>query len=267
MDEKILELLKSNGAHLTRTELWTALGLSESVPTEEYWSTEQSLVDQKKIERRRGRKGGIYLIEGSTADTLIDKGTAAEIVAEENREASHYQLVLDAILGNWNEQPGFKSVFGAVTAAQGRRRTGGRWSRPDIIICTVSDWLFSSRPEGDVRTFEVKRFLALDPLAVYEALSHKARAHYSYLFVVDFPKSLDEVQRADFDNILAVAARHGVGVITAIDSADWKTWEFELDARRSDADSQAINQTLLDQVPPAVRENFQKALRTVVVHI
>ena len=265
MRDQIINLLKQHANHLTRVELWNKLSLPDGDPTDEYWETEQKLVDEKRIERRRGRNGGIYLADESALKPPSDANTAGEIVAEEIREAAHYEPVLKAILSNWAKQPGLKSVFGAITAAQGRRRTGGRWSRPDIIICTVSEWLFSSRPDGDVRTFEIKRFESLDALAVYEALSHKARAHYSYLFVADFPHDLDESQKADFDNVLAVAARHGVGVITATNSSDWSTWEFELDARKSDADSQAINQTLLDQLPPGVRGAFCQALRTAVV--
>lgn len=267
MEDKIVEILKQNNGHLTRRELWQLLCLPNDSPTDQYWSAEQELVDRKTIERRRGRNGGIYLIEVSAGAPQESEEAAAQLLAQEKREEAHYERVLETIRAKWTEQPGFKAAFGAITALQGKRRTGGRWSRPDLIVCTVSEWIFSSRPDGDVRTFEIKRFEALDVLAVYEALSHKSRAHYSYVLVTEFPEKLDEVEKEDFENVLAVAARHGIGVITANDSSDWNTWEFELDARRSDADSQAINQTLLDQVPSDVRDAFHHALRTVTVRI
>ena len=99
-------------------------------------------------------------------------------------------------------------------------------------------------------------------LAVYEALSHKSRAHYSYLLVVNFPDTLNNDQKAEFDAVLAVAGNHGIGVITSLDENNWSTWNFELDATRSNADHQAINQMLLDQVPKDVRDPFRGCTST-----
>jgi len=271
MEADIIRALEEAGGRLPRQQLWGLL--PERQPTEEYWAAEQALVDARRIERRRGRMGGIYLLPAA-AEPAADEVPAAPDVQDEQpeelevrREQEFYEPAMAAILGNWTEQPGFTRVFGAITAGQGRRATGGAWTRPDITICTVSDWLFSSRPEGDVRTIEVKRYEALNVIGVYEAVSHKSRAHYAYLLVVNFPENLTEDQKADFDNVLSVAGRHGVGVITATDAGDWSTWSFELDPLRSDADHQAVNQFLLDQVPPAVRDAFRAAIRNIVINV
>ncbi|UDF04658.1 hypothetical protein [Asticcacaulis sp. AND118] len=271
LEVKIIEALSKSKGHLTRNDLWKKLPTPNKQPTQEYWPAEQSLVDKQKIVRRRGHRGGIYLVD--QADVIPTEVTAETIKAANPEtkqilmEREYYDSILGTIISNWTLQPGFTHVYGAVTAGQGRRQTGGRWTRPDIVICTVSEWLFSSRPEGDVRTFEVKRFEALDVLAVYEALSHKSKAHYAYLLIVNVPERLSEDQKADLEGVLSVAGKHGIGVITAKDPNDWSSWEFELDATRSDADHQAINQMLLDQVPPDVREHFHRSLRTVTVHI
>lgn len=267
-DQIIAALDQAADKRLTRSLLWVQIPRLNGHPSDEYWAAEQKLVDEGRIERRRGRNGGIQLLPPVAGhfDAEPLEPEAVE-VAEQDREINHYEPALDQILANWMEQPGFTHVFGAVTGLQGRRHTGGRWSRPDIVLCTVSEWLFSSRPEGDVRTIEVKRFEATDVLAVYEALSHKARSHYAYLLIVGFPSSLTPDQQADFDNLLAVAGKNGVGVITAQNSSDWRTWEFQLDPTRSDADHQAIHQLLLDQVPPDVRDKFRKAIRSIVVNI
>ncbi len=138
---------------------------------------------------------------------------------------------------------------------------------PDIVLCTVSDWLFSSRPEGDVRTIEVKRFEATDVLAVYEALSHKARSHYAYLLIVGFPAQLTEDQQADFDNLLGVAGKNGVGVITAPDSGDWRTWEFQLYRPAVMRIHQAINQCFWTKYRPEFVMNFVRQSEEIVVQI
>ncbi len=272
MEDKIVEFLKENDNHLARSELWAALGLPDGRPTDDYWAAEQALVDAGCIERRRGRRGGIYLLEPEPAvmeEAVLPQQPQAEAVEveDEKYERDHYEPALNTILTRWTEQPGFTHVFGAITAGQGRRATGGRWSRPDLVLCTISDWLFSSRPEGDVRTIEIKPYSALDTLAVFEALSHKSRAHYAYLLIVDYPEELNEDQKSDMEIIQAAAARHGIGVITATKTDDWDTWTFELDARRSDTDPQAIHQLLLDQVTKEVRDKFREALRSIRVTI
>jgi len=269
-DQIIAALQQAGNQRLTRNSLWMTIPGLDGSPTDAYWEAEQALVDEGRIERRRGRNGGIQLLppaEVAVAVVPAAQPQQAAEVMEQDREIDHYEPVLREILANWTEQPGFTHVFGAITGLQGRRPTGGRWSRPDIVLCTVSDWLFSSRPEGDVRTIEVKRFEVTDVLAVYEALSHKARSHYAYLLIVGFPDQLTPDQQADFDNLLGVAGKNGVGVITAPDSGDWRTWEFQLYPTRSDADHQAINQLLLDQVPPGVRDDFRAAIRRIVVQI
>ena len=268
MEDLIVKALQNAGGRLPRHQLWTLLPNKRYQPTDEYWEAEQALVDARRVERRRGRNGGIYLLPPSP--TTVEGGAkVAQAIAEDEftREAAHYEPALKTLLSHWTEQPGFTHAFGAITAGQGRRQTGGRWSRPDLVLCTVSDWIFSSRPEGEVRTFEVKRFEALDVLAVYEAVSHKSRAHYSYVLVVNFPEELNQDQESDFDNLLSVAGKQGIGVITARDSADWNTWAIELDPGRSDADHQAVNQLLLDQVPPEIRDPFRAAIRSVKIEI
>lgn len=271
MEQRIVDLLLAADGHLTRAQLWQQLNLPNGEPTDEYWAAEQGLVDTQRIQRRRGRNGGIYYLPPAVADAAprVEAGPQEGGAAVQDRglEQQYYTPVLREILAHWTEQPGFTHVFAHITAGQGRRQTGGRWSRPDIVICTVSDWHFSSRPEGDIRTIEVKRFEALDVLAVYEAVSHKSRAHYSYLLIVNYPREPNDDQKADMEGVLAVAGKHGIGVITAVDADNWATWEFELDASKSDADNQAIHQMLLDQVPPEVRDPFRNALRQINVQV
>ncbi len=98
-------------------------------------------------------------------------------------------------MANWTEQPGFTHVFGAITGLQGRRPTGVDGVALTLCFALFQTGLFSSRPEGDVRTIEVKRFEATDVLAVYEALSHKARSHYAYLLIVGFPRNSPKTNR------------------------------------------------------------------------
>jgi hypothetical protein len=268
MDEKIQSALKRASGHLTRHQLWEVNFNQKKQKVEDYWTeygdAEQALVDAGRIERRRGRRGGIYLIDQACSD---QQSLPKQIAEDVRLEKAAYKPALETILRHWKDEPGFTHVFGEITAGQGRRKTGGRWTRPDIVICTVSDWVFSSRPEGDVRTIEVKRFEALDVLAVYEALSHKNQAHYAYLLIVNFPKDLNEYQQELYDRVYALANQHGIGIITAEDTSDWDTWGFELDAMRSNADHQSIHNLVMDQLSREVRADFRDAIRKIVVQV
>lgn len=275
MKERILEILRAAGGGLARLKIWAALQLPNGRPTDEYWVAEQGLVDGGHIERRRGRGGGIFLVEGTapsqgeppTAQVAVDEvpeptddELSRQAVEERRTERAHYADALQVLLGSWAKDERFTDVQGIITAGQGRRRTGGRWTRPDLTILCTSKRIFDSARQGDVRTFEVKLYSALDVSAVFEALSHRSRSHYSYLLIVETPERQNDEARARLEGVRAEAARHGVGVWTATNTSDYATWELELDARRSDADPIAIEDFVMNQVPPAERERFLRSL-------
>ncbi len=271
LKRKIIEALESANGYLIRNNLVKKLDLQFSGDDyKNYKDAEQDLVEEKRIERRPGRRGGIYLLQEDDSQSQTDHESRASAAEESSRkEKAHYELVLQQIEQHWTEEQsfkhGFKHVYVAVTAHQGQRKTGGRWSRPDIILCTVSEWLFLPRPEGEVRTIEIKVFNnSLDVIGVYEALSHKSRSHYAYLMIVDFPEELtSKKQKENFDQIMTVAASHGIGIITVRNSSDWSTWEFVLEPTRSDAGHQEINQFLLDQFPEIKRNEFADKIRQI----
>ena len=266
LKNRILEALRSAPKKkLTRAKLCNQLdpGLRNDL----YREAEQALFDEELIDRRRGPGGGISLLsETQEADSKSQDSSESTVpVAEESstKEQNYYEPVRQQIERYWTTQPGCKDVFVTGTALQGRRQTGGYWTRPDITLCTVSEWLFSSCPEGEVRTIEIKRFEALDVRGVYEALSHKSRSHYSYLMIVDFPKELSSKEKDNFNRIMTTADNHGIGVIKVTNYNDFDTWDFLLEPRRSNADPQAINDFLLEQFDPDQREEFASKIRAI----
>lgn len=263
MEQQIIDALtRAPEQRLSRSALFILLNLNTPEVAQQYRVTEQNLVDQGRIERRRGRTGGIYLVDQLTLQgEQLEEVAAQQVVQERRGERAHYDNICRTIGGAWSQEFGFKKVICAVTAHQGRKDTGGRWTRPDMIVCTVSDWLFWPSPQGEVRTVEVKLFKALDVTAVYEAVAHRSQSHFSYLLIVEFPESLNDDQRRDLDRILAEAGRHGIGLITATNSNDATTWVYELDAKRSDTDALAIHELLEDQMPSDLRDEFARAVR------
>jgi hypothetical protein len=94
-----------------------------------------------------------------------------------------------------------------VTASpQGRRRSTGQWSRPDVTSIEVwrSEWL--PQVNLSISSYEVKRFCDAERLeSVYEAKAHGRWAHHSNLVVeasagqeCQLPDEvLDEIKRFD----------------------------------------------------------------------
>ena len=270
--DEILQALEDNGGRMTKDELINKF--FQKYGKDLYYKAEQDLVDDKIIERRRGRKGGRYLVQQDDSQSQTDP-EPSDSTAEESspdRENYHYKPVIKQIQQHWTDERDVKHVYVALTAHPGSVPTGGRWSRPDITLCTVSEWIFSSRPEGEVTTIEVKVFNdQLDIVGVHEALAHKSRSHYSYLMIVKFrTEKLDSEQEEDFDKIRenydrirVAAASHGIGIITVPDSNDWSTWKFPLEPTRSDADRQEINEFLLNQFPEDERNLFTNKIRQI----
>ena len=261
--KSILKALQESNRRLTKPELVKKFFLDPGKDL--YYKAEQELFDEGHIERCLDRKGGIKLVQRGDSQSQIDP-ESNDSTAEESlrKEKDHYALVVRQIKEHWTEERSVKHVYVAKTADQGARKTGGRWSRPDITLCTVSKWIFSPRPEGEVRTIEVKLFDKLDIIGVYEALAHKSCSHYSYLMIVDFPKEgLNPDQRQDFDKIMGAADRHGIGIITVPDSNNLSTWEFLLEPTRSDAAPQQINDFLYNQFPESERSKFENEIHTI----
>ena len=84
------------------------------------------------------------------------------------------------------------------TASQGKRKTGGRWTRPDVSLVSVSDYEFVPGKSLEIVTFELKHYSSFDVVGVFEAAAHSRFATRSYFAVympVDWPlqEQLDKV--------------------------------------------------------------------------
>jgi hypothetical protein len=127
-----------------------------------------------------------------------------------------------------------------ITARQGRRPTGGIWTRPDITAVSVRTFQHLPNKYVDVWTFEVKPVDALDVTAVFEAASHASRATRSYALL---QTSADKTYEAEaIDRCARDAARLGVGLIVFSSASDFATWETKVEAPRLETAPEALNE-------------------------
>ncbi|OLB82734.1 MAG: hypothetical protein AUI14_00070 [Actinobacteria bacterium 13_2_20CM_2_71_6] len=175
-------------------------------------------------------------------------------------ELAIYEPVREVIAGSWARDRGITALIVEITAQQGRRPTGGTWTRPDLVGVEVRTFDYVPGKRLEVITFEVKAANAIDVRAVYEALAHRAAATRSYL-ILHVP--VDEAGRWEASVArVAEAARHqGIGVLTVGDPGDYQTWRQREEAIRVEPEPERLNEFIATQLSPKTRALISRSLR------
>ena len=120
----------------------------------------------------------------ATAEIAAQIGEAAAqaVVAE----ASLYVPFQKVIQTGYVSENDLNRWVCEITASQGKRNTGGLWTRPDVTL--VAEQTFTYIPDKlfDVITFEIKPNIDTAMAGVYEAAAHSAFADRSYLAFPDW---------------------------------------------------------------------------------
>ena len=218
---------------------------------DQYWSVRDELIEDGRIQKGKGRGGTVRRIIEAPAETSVDAGVvtaAAESVLLYQREAALYEPMRYVIAKDWARDRRDEPIVVEITASQGGRPTGGRWSRPDIV--SVSGRTFLHLPGGkfiEVTAFEVKPSDAIDVSAVYESLAHRRSATHSYVLLHVPDSDLAALQDA-VSEICEVARFHGIGVIVAGDPSDYATWDEREVALRVEPDPARLDAFISTQL-------------------
>lgn len=268
------------GDHLVLYAALPADGTTTSNPTlqrrlgwdsDRYFRSRDALVDMGLVVRGRGRGGVVRrvladkAIEERTVKVVVDAGadpltTAATVEAAIKNELDLYEPMQRVIKTDWAKDHRREPLAVEITALQGRRATGGTWSRPDIVSVEVRTFAFVPGKYLEVTTFEVKAAYSIDVQAVYEALAHRRAATHSYVLLHVPNDQADALEDAVAD--VAEAARgHGVGVVTAGDPDDYNTWEEREEARRVEPDPERLNAFVATQLGDSTRDLISRRLR------
>lgn len=264
-DERaLLECVPVGGATISNPVVQHSLGWSD----ERYWRARDALVDKGLIVRGRGRGGTLRRVsEVPVSDTVavpVDVGRSHDPMAtvEEaiKREIDLYEPMAAVIGRDWARDRRANLLSVDITALQGRRSTGGTWSRPDIVTVEIKTYAYVPGKYLEVITFEVKSTDSVDVQAVYESLAHRRAATHAYVLLHVPPlaaTSLEEV----IEDLRTVARSHGVGVITASDPGNYDTWEELEEAVRVDPSPDRLDQFIGTQLPERTRSKIARGLR------
>jgi hypothetical protein len=264
-EQRLYECLPEDGGTVSNAALQAKLDLDESA----YWTIRDALVDRSIIARGRGRGGTIRRVLNESPPTvefepisIAEEASrqAAQAEATISRELELYEPMKAVIQGDWAKDRRSTPLSVEITALQGRRATGGTWSRPDVVSVEVRTFEYVPGKFLELTTFEVKPADAINVQAVYEALAHRRAATRSYV-LLHVPSQCLAAEQEKIDDLCSVARSHGIGVITAIEPHDYASWEELADAQRYEPDPERLDRFISTQLSEETRRKIARALR------
>ena len=212
-----------------------------------YWSIRDRLVDSGSLVRGKGKGGSVRLAQDETEQT-------AQSVP---KEVDLYGPLKRVLEDDWvREQKLGKQTLVEVTASQGSRNTGGKWSRPDIVVVSLTTFPFLPQRHFDVVTFEVKK-ADVDLTAVYEALAHYRAATRSYVLAYIPDPTPDQ----DLTRIEEEAQRHGIGFIVVEDPSKHSTWDTRLEATYREPSPHDLDAFIASQFSQGAKDEIRTWFR------
>ncbi|MGO9234137.1 MAG: hypothetical protein ACLP4V_08680 [Methylocella sp.] len=232
--DMLMELVPEDGSFVGNGALIAQLGWKE----DKYWKVRKLLLENGQLERGRGKGGSVH--RSATSDDAV----AVPKAVRSSPEARLYEPLLRVLSSDWVREMRIEpdQIHFEITARQGKKATGGTWTRPDITAVSVRTFQHLPGKYFDAWTFEVKPIEALDVTAVFEAASHASRATRSYALVQvsDATKEVYEIQV--IERCVSEAARLRVGLILFSSDSDFKTWETKVEAPRLDTTPENLDE-------------------------
>ncbi|PDQ21424.1 hypothetical protein CN311_08855 [Mesorhizobium sanjuanii] len=265
--EVFLAALERVGGSAGNTALLRELGWTD----DKYWKIHQKLYEEGLIEKGRGYGGKVLLAQRDAAPaTKEDTEALASALAATSPEVAKtlveaytnelqlYPSVKEQIETHWARRRQLDDCHCEITALQGRRDTGGSWSRPDLALVAYRKYEFLPERVFELISFEVKPTNDISIKGVMEALAHREAATRSY--VIYHTAGQDFSSFPEAERIEEVASRHGVGVYAAKDVNDFNQWAEVVTAIRANPDPEAVDtfirRTLSDQAKTKLRKWF-----------
>ncbi len=260
--DQLIAKIKEIGGHAGNVTLQRELGWEEDA----YWPIRDRLVDSGLLELGRGRGGSVSLVTQPLTDHLAPAGTTnappAHPCSQRMTEGELYDPVADVLRRQWARDLRFRSLVVEVTARQGRRDTGGTWTRPDIVAAALRVFPHVPGKFFDLITFELKPFDGIDVTAVFEALSHRRAATQAYVWLhVPAGEASSDDLSSLLKRIEEEASRHGVGMIVGADPSDYSSWDLRLRASRFEPDPESLNEFIAQQLSGLARDELAQWFR------
>ena len=255
----ILDLVPKDGSRIGNKNLISLLKakLKKSHPQiklsdgdSEYWDARNQLIDEGLLVKGRGQGGSVYLPTEMTdigKKTKTKKGKEAK--TEFPTEYSLYEPFQKSLENWWAKENRIHDPIVHPTHSQGKKATGGKYTRPEFTMVSYQTYLFTPGKILDVTTFEIKpKKTAKDVAGVFETASHSVVAHRSYLAVhsTNWDEDTQECARIEM-----LCQNFGIGLIVFEHPGKQETWEERVEPKRKNPDPRDIDEFInvqLDKV-------------------
>ena len=205
-----------------------------------YGKAKNGLLDKQLVSRGVGGGGTLRRATVAEDSNIFDSRNGIVTVTPPVAELQLYAPVLETLRGAWSEDRDFEPLAIEDIANLGRRSTGGKWTRPDLVAVGVKEFQLVPDRLFEIITFEVKPASQIDVIAVYEALAHRRSATHSYV-LIHVPSTLSDYAERNVAKVLDTAKEHGIGVITFAEADDYETWTQHLEATKVDSSPDQMN--------------------------
>lgn len=243
----LFDLVPDDGESIGNvTLLEKFIKISKEYTPDLYWEIRNSLIEHGSLGKGRGRGGSVYRLQNLKTDNSKLKGVSSKTVNLRIPEKDLYKPFTDTLKDYWAKDNDLKNYIIEITACQGRKDTGGKWTRPDITMVDVKAFSFYPNKILEVITFELKPSDSIGIEGVFETAAHSLFAHKSYL-VLHYPKEQYE-QDELIETIRTRCEMFGVGLILFKDPNKWDTVTTVLEAKYNSPDPKEVNQFIKQQI-------------------
>jgi hypothetical protein len=219
-----------------------------------YLKLRNELVAEGKVEIGRGRGGSVRRVLTEVDPAAV----AARRKSRRTSERSLYPGFLES-LRLWAGAQAWTDYIIQQTSDQGRRRTGGRFTRPDFVVIGIKNYECTPGVVRDIETFEVKPLGATIEV-VFEAASQSRVASKAY---VALQTAENEPTEDELGRIESECQRFGIGLITFADPSDYQNWQYLAEPVRKEPDPELVEQFVRDQMSTKNQEHTRKWMRWV----
>jgi len=265
LQDLLLSKVRDLGGNSGNTRLIRELGW----PEDEYWIIRDRMVDLGLLRKYRAYGGAVALVDKTLAaeaeqdqhektDSFIDGEGSPELGEGKAAERDLYDPIASVLRGPWAKHNRFRHHLVEVTANQGRRNTGGTWTRPDLAVAALRVFPFLPGKYFDLITFEVKPSWALSVTGVYEALAHRRAGTQAYLWL-HCPDLASNAEALVL--IQEEAERHGIGLIVASEPSNFDTWDQRCDPERVEPDPDMLNEFIALQMTEGAKDELAAWVR------
>ncbi len=234
------------GGRASNASLQSKLGWTDN----RYWKVHSALYGQGAIEKGRGYSGTVILVPAKPeeapsvkasveADELaVQSPVQAEAAETDLQEADLYRPARAQIAEHWHTTRNLDQTHVENIALQGRRETGGSWSRPDLALVALKTFEYLPDRIFEIHTFEIKPSYDVTVKGVLEALAHREFATRSYVIYHTAGRELTDYP--EYSRIEALAVRYGIGVYAAKVIGDFNKWAEIVSAERARPDPEEV---------------------------